>query len=217
MDWWLYAAAALCGYLLGSMPTGYLVAKARGVDIRGVGSGNIGATNVLRALGKRAGAFVLLMDALKGALGCWLPRLALPKLLSPEGPLSPELLALAGGLAAIVGHNYTCWLRFKGGKGVATSAGVWLALMPRAFGVCLGLWLLVLAATRYVSVASIAAAVALPFVVWAWGGSQALVIAAAVVGGLAVYKHRSNLQRLLAGAENRLGQRPGSPSPPTEK
>jgi len=210
VHWWFYAVAALTGYLLGSIPTGYLVAKARGVDIRGVGSGNIGATNVLRALGKPAGAFVLLMDALKGALACWLPLILLVKLYSQEAPLGPldlEPVALASGLGAILGHNYTCWLRFKGGKGVATSAGVLLVLMPRAFGVCLALWLLVLAATRYVSVASIAAAVALPFVVWAWRGSPALVILAAVIGGLAVYRHRTNVQRLLAGTEHRLGKR----------
>jgi len=217
MDWWVYAAAALCGYLLGSLPTGYLVGKAKGVDIRAVGSGNIGATNVLRALGKPAGAFVLLMDALKGALGCWLPRVAVPKLLSQEGSLNPELLSLAGGLGAILGHNYTCWLRFKGGKGVATSAGVLLVLMPRAVGVCLGLWLLVLAATRYVSVASVAAAVALPFVVWAWRGSPAMVILSAAVGGLVVKRHRTNLQRLVAGTEHRLGQQPGQPSQPIDQ
>jgi glycerol-3-phosphate acyltransferase PlsY len=217
VDWWLYSGAALTGYLLGSIPTGYLVAKARGVDIRSVGSGNIGATNVFRVLGKPAGAFVLLMDALKGALGCWLPRVALPKLLSADGPQNPELVALAGGFAAILGHNYTCWLRFKGGKGIATSAGVLLVLMPGAFGLCLGLWLLLLAATRYVSVASIAAALALPFVVWALRGSQALVIVAAVVGSLALYKHRTNLQRLLAGSEQRLGKPPGNHSQPIDQ
>ena len=125
-----YIVVVLIAYLLGSIPTGFLVAKARGVDIRTVGSGNIGATNVLRILGKPAGVFVLLADAAKG----WLATFVVAKLVAgwffPDaGSLSREWFAICAGLAAILGHNYTCWLHFKGGKGIATSAGVLVALV----------------------------------------------------------------------------------------
>src|SRR5512136_841051 len=110
-------------YLLGSIPTGFLVAKARGIDIRTVGSGNIGATNVFRYLGKPAGVFVLGVDALKGWLAVFLVARRLPPALNWSlGPQTQEWLAITAGLAAVLGHNFTCWLRFRGGKGIATSA-----------------------------------------------------------------------------------------------
>src|SRR5208283_1492176 len=118
-------------YLLGSIPTGFLVAKSRGIDIRTVGSGNIGATNVVRTLGKPAGAAVLLADALKG----WLAVAVAAKIIGGwfthgSGLAATDGLSVCAGIAAILGHNYTCWLHFKGGKGIATSAGVILALVP---------------------------------------------------------------------------------------
>src|SRR5438874_5597749 len=117
-----YLATAIAAYLLGSIPTGFLVAKARGIDIRSVGSGNIGATNVFRALGKPAGIFVLVMDGLKGYAACeWLADLLFNSL--TDGRADKESFQIIGGVFAILGHNYTCWLGFKGGKGIATSAG----------------------------------------------------------------------------------------------
>jgi acyl phosphate:glycerol-3-phosphate acyltransferase len=200
---------AAAAYLMGSLPTGFLAGRVRGIDIRTVGSGNIGATNAFRILGKTAGALVLLIDAAKGFLACrFLPSLAsgLPWL--AKGPFPDvEALAMTAGVAAILGHNYTCWLRFKGGKGVATTAGVLLALFPKAFLIGLGVWLTVLAVSRYVSLASIVAAATLPVAVWWCGASRGLIILSALLGALAIYKHRSNIQRLLNGTEHRIGRR----------
>jgi glycerol-3-phosphate acyltransferase PlsY len=151
-----YVVTAIVGYLLGSIPTGYLVAHAKGVDIRAVGSGNIGATNVMRILGKPAGIFVLFVDALKG----WLAVVPMPRLVLAAFGLSTDAITLEtcqiiAGVSAILGHNYTCWLNFKGGKGIATSAGVLLALVPWALLTILTIWILVFAVTKYVSLASL--------------------------------------------------------------
>ncbi len=208
----LYAGiglAALAAYFVGSFPTGFLVARARGIDIRSVGSGNIGATNVFRILGKPAGILVLLVDLLKGALPPFLLPPLLRSLLGEALPVEP--LALTAGVSAILGHNYTCWLRFKGGKGIATTAGVFLALMPKAFGLIALLWGIAFAVTRYVSVASLLCAVGLPIVVWATGGSRLMIGVAAALGALAIYKHRTNVQRLLAGTEHRFGRKQSPP------
>ncbi|GDY22875.1 glycerol-3-phosphate acyltransferase [Verrucomicrobiota bacterium] len=218
MDFAAYAPCVIGGYFLGSIPTGYLVARFRGVDIRTVGSGNIGATNVFRILGKGPGTFVLLADAFKGFLACWLLARLGANLASATTPASParlEALQLTAGIAAILGHNYTCWLKFKGGKGIATTAGVLLALVPLALGILLSLWGIVLALSRYVSLASIIAAAAMPFVVWLTGGSTTVIGITTVIGALAIYKHKANLQRLLAGTENRIGTRkPSTPAAP---
>ena len=206
-----YILTALAAYLLGSIPTGYLVARSRGVDIRTVGSGNIGATNVLRILGKPAGIFVLLMDALKGFVACRFFGVFIYRLLAGpvvEDSSMEEFLKITGGIFAILGHNYTCFLKFKGGKGIATSSGVALALLPVALGISLTLWVVVLVLTRYVSVASIAAAAVLPFAAW-WPGdnTRTMIAVAAVIGALAIYKHRTNMQRLMNGTENRVGKK----------
>ena len=161
----VYILIVVVGYLLGSIPTGFLVAKAKGIDIRSAGSGNIGATNVFRILGKPAGIFVLLVDALKGFAACsWLAGVVFRVFSVP--PEQTENLRILAGICAVLGHNYTCWLKFKGGKGIATSAGVYFALAPLAAGIALGTWMVVFVLSRYVSVASIAAAVALPTAVW---------------------------------------------------
>lgn len=204
-----YFIIALGGYLLGSIPTGYLVAKARGIDIRTVGSKNMGATNVFRTLGKGPGIFVLLIDALKGyAASAWLAD-GLLKLLNFANP-EPQTNHLIAGIAAVLGHNYTCWLQFKGGKGIATSAGVFLALAPAAVGIAVVAWIVAFAATRYVSVASIVASIALPTAVWFTQENLALRIIAIILGVLAIYKHRANIQRLRNGTENRIhfGKKP---------
>ena len=206
---------ALAAYLLGSIPTGYLVARAKGVDIRTVGSGNIGATNVFRILGKPAGIFVLLMDALKGFAAVALVMNfyhefndVLPNIFTAEGITNPQVRAgfgIAAGLFAVLGHNYTVWLRFKGGKGIATSAGVLVALVLWALLIILTVWIVLFLATRYVSVGSLAAAVVLPFATWFTTGHD--VVLTTVTGAmsvLAIYKHKGNIQRLLGGTESRI-------------
>jgi glycerol-3-phosphate acyltransferase PlsY len=193
----------IAAYLLGSIPTGYLVTRAKGIDIRAVGSGNIGATNVFRILGKPAGFFVLGVDGLKGFAACsWLADFVIRSF--AVAPDKVEGLKIIAGVGAVLGHNYTCWLKFKGGKGVATSAGVFLALAPRATGIALGTWLVVFALSRYVSVASIAAAVALPTAVWFTQNSRFLGIVTTALGLLAICKHKSNVQRLIRGTEGRV-------------
>jgi glycerol-3-phosphate acyltransferase PlsY len=198
-----YILTALAAYLLGSIPTGYLIGKAKGVDIRTVGSKNMGATNVFRTLGKGPGIFVLLADGLKGfAAAAWLCDLILRNF---SGPADQVLtLQVVAGISAVLGHNYTCWLSFKGGKGIATTAGAYFALAPVSVTIALGVWILFFVATRYVSVASIAAAVALPTAVWLTQKSLLLSIVTTVLGVMAIYKHKANIQRLRAGTESRV-------------
>jgi acyl phosphate:glycerol-3-phosphate acyltransferase len=216
----LYIVTALGAYLLGSIPTGFLVARAKGIDIRKAGSGNIGATNAMRVLGKPAGLFVLLLDALKGyaAVAFLAPQIfnwLAPHFLGLATSFSGEpfelrlrLLVIAG-IGAVLGHNYTCWLKFKGGKGIATTAGVYLALAPWALLVALIVFILAVALTRYVSVGSIAAAIALPAAVWIMTPHNLFLgLVTTALGLLAIYKHKSNLQRLRAGTENRFGKKP---------
>jgi len=201
-----YILVAVMSYSLGSVPAGYLAGKARGIDVRTVGSGNIGATNAFRVLGKTAGAMVLAIDAFKGfAAAKWMPLLA-AGLVGGAAP-ARENLALVAGVAVILGHNYTCWLKFKGGKGIATSGGVVLAWAWLACLTALALWFVIFAATKYVSLASIAAALVLPFAVWYWNGSLTMTVVMAALSALAIFKHRANIQRLLNGTENRLGAR----------
>ena len=207
MDILSYAIAALAGYFLGSIPTGFLVAKAKGVDIRSVGSGNIGATNVFRFLGKPAGLFVLLIDALKGWVAVVVISKLIPQVLPlPVASLPREDLEIMAGVCAILGHNYTCWLHFKGCKGIATSAGVLTALVPWALLIILALWIVFFALTRYVSVGSLVASFALPFACWITGESWTKVIVTAAMAAMAIYKHKGNIQRLLNGTESRIGQ-----------
>jgi glycerol-3-phosphate acyltransferase PlsY len=221
----------LLSYLLGSIPTGFLVAKAKGVDIRSVGSGNIGATNVFRILGKGAGIFVLTADAVKGAVAVLVVPAIANAIPHPEFGTGSGWSRLffymqdafshrweIAGICAILGHNYTCWLKFKGGKGIATTAGVFAALAPAAFGIALLTWLVVFAASRYVSLASIVAAVALPLAVWLTGNGGLLIGVSTALGALAIYKHKANIERLRAGTENRIGaKKPETPAPRPEE
>jgi len=214
-----YILTALGAYLLGSIPFGFLVAKAKGIDIRSVGSGNIGATNAMRVLGKPAGIFVLLMDALKGYAACaWLaPHIydwLAPHFSGLFVPFHGEPVEfqlrfyVLAGVCAVLGHNYTCWLKFKGGKGIATTAGVYLALAPWAVLVALVVFILAVLITKYVSVGSIASAVALPATVWILPPHNLLLgSVTTALGALAIYKHKSNIQRLMTGTENRLGRK----------
>lgn len=205
-----YIVTVVAAYLLGSIPTGYLVARARGVDIRTSGSGNIGATNVFRVLGKPAGIFVLVADGLKGYCACtWLVDLVMHLGIAGadhSGDLARNL-SLAGGITAILGHNYTCWLKFKGGKGVATTAAVLAGWTLPGFFIALATWLIVAAVSRYVSLASMAAGVSLAFAAWFTRHDLPLTIICALLGTLAIYKHKANIRRLLDGTESRMGKK----------
>jgi len=214
VPFWSYILTALAAYLIGSIPTGFLVAKAKGVDIRAVGSGNIGATNAMRVLGKPAGIYVMIVDCAKGFIACVLAAIYFDYCV--PGPdyfddaywvLSKRLMVIAG-IFAVLGHNYTCWLKFKGGKGIATTAGVYLALAPAALGIALAVFIVAVLTTRYVSVGSISAAIAVSAAVWILPPHNLLLgIVTTALGALAVYKHKSNIQRLMAGTENRLGRK----------
>ncbi|MBA3962380.1 MAG: glycerol-3-phosphate 1-O-acyltransferase PlsY [Chthoniobacterales bacterium] len=200
---------AVQGYLLGSCPTGYLVAKACGVDIRKCGSGNIGATNVLRVLGKKKGYLVFLLDVLKGFVAVRLGfELAV---IAPRA--QPDLTSIIAGLACILGHTFPIWLHFRGGKGVATSAGVLLGLMPVAVLSVFTIWLALFKMTRYVSLASIIAAATLPIFVVVYlhfdlVAGRALLPFSVLIAGVVIWRHRSNMRRLLQGTEGRFGKTP---------
>ncbi len=207
MNFWVYFGVAVGAYLLGSIPTGFLAGKARGIDIRQMGSGNIGATNAFRILGKTTGILVLLGDAMKGFLACWfLPTLSVSLFAAGSAPAKESLdsLAVLAGLFAILGHIFTLWLKFKGGKGIATTAGVLAALAPLACVITVGLWVIVCALSHYVSVASMVAAIGLPIIIWLTGGSHYLLFLVCAVSALALYKHKANFNRLRQGTENRF-------------
>lgn len=231
------------GFLIGSIPFGLLIAKASGVNIREHGSGNIGATNVFRIVGKGPGIACLLLDFLKG----FLPVLLAVNLVRFEGrdpiitigfltsltetlPVSEQFFAqsihVLTALAAILGHNYSPWIGFKGGKGIATSGGAILGLMPFAVIVLLLIWIIAFLVTRYVSLASICVAAALPIMthlgarfhhlgndesqptLWASGTwNKPLFFFTLVAGIMAIWKHRTNIQRLLNGTEHRFSSR----------
>ena len=211
----LAALTTLSAYLIGAIPFGYVVARARGVDIFRVGSGNIGATNVARALGARFGVLVFVLDFAKGALPTWAAG-RLGGLLSPEFETSwgREGIMMAAGLAAFLGHLFPVYLGFRGGKGVATGAGVVAVLLPGPALGALILWIGVVAATRTISLASLAAAVGLCAVHLAWipqpwhGPGRILTVFCLVAMGLVFLRHRANIGRLLRGNENRLKDSP---------
>lgn len=208
-QWWPVPMA----YLVGATPFGFLAGKMRGVDIREHGSGNIGATNVLRTLGKPIGITVLILDILKGVTPVLVARLV------SEGLDHQSLLMILTAVAAIMGHNYTFWLGFKGGKGIATTAGAMIPVIPIAILVAVVLWVSALLTTRYVSVASIVAAISIPLTLVAkfilsgtW--DFAILGFALFISLLAIWKHRSNIDRLRRGEENRFGTKKSSHSQP---
>ncbi|HUC62742.1 MAG TPA: glycerol-3-phosphate 1-O-acyltransferase PlsY [Alphaproteobacteria bacterium] len=193
------AAALVAGYFLGSIPSGYLLARAAGLgDIREMGSGNIGATNVLRTGHKPLAAITLLCDAAKGAI---------PVLIASAYSGDAGLVA---GAAAVVGHMYPVWLRFRGGKGVATGLGVMVAISLPIGLVGLALWLAVAAATRYSSLAALVSYGLAPF--YAWYLTDRRVAALALfIAILVFWRHRANIARLLAGTESKIGTKSGHP------
>lgn len=185
----------LCAYLLGSIPTGLLLAKAfGGVDIRTTGSGNIGATNVYRTLGRKVGIMTLVGDCLKGLV----PVLVANKLGFPDAWVA------AVGLAAFLGHVYTVFLGFKGGKGVATALGVFLGLSPLAVLAALAVFVIVLLKWRYVSLGSIVAAAAMPVFVAVLDTRILIVAVTAIISCIVIQKHRENIRRLQAGTESKF-------------
>lgn len=200
--------AIVIAYFLGSLPTGYLAGRARGIDIRKEGSGNIGATNALRVLGPTLGILVLLIDLAKGVAACyvaiWIPRLWGGSG-SELGANRELILMLVGGLGAVLGHSFTCWLGFKGGKGVATTGGVFLAVALKPALICLAIFVILVALTRYVSLASITAAICLPVMVYYFHRDIFLTALTLLVALLVVYRHRANIQRLLKGTELKIG------------
>ena len=201
------ALSLIASYFLGSVPFGLLAARVKGVDIRKHGSGNIGATNVWRVCGWRYGLPVFVLDVIKGVAAVWLSRWIAVKFSGDAA-----WAGIVGAMACIIGHSFPVWLGFKGGKGVATSLGVFLGLMPVPSLIALALWFVVFKMSGYVSLASIVAAVALPaaaiimqFTDWRHGWPVSGF--AAVVGLLVIVRHRSNIARLRAGTENRFGRK----------
>jgi glycerol-3-phosphate acyltransferase PlsY len=200
-------ALLFASYLLGSIPFGYLAGRLAGIDIRQTGSGNVGATNVVRVLGKRYGYPVFALDVLKG-----FGAVNISMLLAPGRPPewnSPEIFGIFAAIFSVLGHLYPPWLKFKGGKGVATSAGALLALTPLATIIAIAIWVIVFWMTRYVSLASVVAAIVLPFVVILVRSHEQnkvrpLVYSSACVAAVVVWRHRSNLSRLMRGTEPRF-------------
>lgn len=209
--------AAGIGYVLGALPFGYLVARAHGVNIFEVGSRNPGATNVRRTLGARAGNLVFALDALKGALATGWALLAFTgcRFEAASGPLVGHViegadwtqLAVAGLVGALLGHSFSCFTRFRGGKGVATAAGGFLVLMPLATLIAAAVWVLTFFTSRYVSLASILSAVALPLAAWMLGRPPLVLGIAVLVGAFVIIRHRANLVRLANGTEARFERR----------
>ena len=190
--------AVVCAYLIGSVPFALLLARRWGAaDLRQLGSGNLGAANVLRASGVRAGVLVAVLDVAKGAASVALAMRV------TSGPVAPAV----AGFAAIVGHIYPVWLRFKGGKGVATACGVFSVLTPLAVPPSLVLFLVAVWATKYISLGSILASLVLPSIAYATGAPAATLVAAWAAAALIVFRHRSNVARLVGGTERRLGAR----------
>lgn len=228
---WLFIPV---GFFLGSIPFGLLIGKLKGVDIRDHGSGNIGTTNVFRTLGKKSGITCLILDLLKGfvpvLLAINLARVdgftiifsieSLKNLTSPTPAFQQfavQSIHVLTALAAILGHNYSPWIGFKGGKGIATSGGALLALMPVGVLLLILIFVVVTKITKYVSVGSIATGIALPLLTiygsWSHGKiangtwNKPLFIFSIIAGALAIWKHRSNITRLRAGTENKIGQK----------
>ena len=189
--------AITIGYLLGSIPFAFLLTRRRGFDLRRVGSGNVGASNVLRTSGVPAAVAAMCLDAVKGSLA----------VLVAQGLTSGPMPTVAAGFASVIGHIHPVWLGFRGGKGVATAAGVFSVLAPAAVAVAGGVFLLVVWMTRYISVGSLAGAVTLAVAAALTDVPAVVAVGAAIMAVLVAHQHRGNISRLLAGTERRVGQR----------
>ncbi|WP_293555972.1 glycerol-3-phosphate 1-O-acyltransferase PlsY [Phascolarctobacterium sp.] len=187
------------GHLCGSIPSGLWIVQAlHGIDIRNYGSKNIGTTNVFRTVGPKTAVMVLLADALKGIVAVWLV----------SAYFHNPVLDVVTALGALLGHNYSVFLGFKGGKGVATALGLLVFLMPKAAPCSFGVWLVLVLATRYVSLGSIVAAIVTPFLAWYMEYPLAYVIFSAIAAFFVVLRHKENIQRLLSGTESKI--KPGN-------
>ena len=224
----LLLIAAVAGYFLGALPFGWLVARAHGIDIFKEGSGNPGATNVKRVLGekfgargKRAGNLVFALDVLKGALAAGWALVArtrtsvtiddLGALAFLEGTVAGQdwrLVGLAGVIAAVLGHSFSVFTGFRGGKGVATAAGGVLVLMPVSCLIGAGVWVLTFYTTRYVSLGSILASITVPAASWIRGNPLPLNVVVSLLGAFVIFRHRENIRRLLAGTESKFARKP---------
>lgn len=203
----IFAVVGLLSYLLGSIPAGYLAGRMAGIDIRTAGSGNVGATNAIRVLGRRYGYPVFIVDFAKGTLAVIL-SLMLGRYFQGK-PASTEICGIVGAVCCVLGHIFPVWLKFKGGKGVATSAGALLGLMPLAAAIGVAIWVIVFEVTRYVSIASVTTAVLLPFTVLGLTYARhtdgmALFYFSLCLAAVVVFRHRSNLSRFLRGTEPRF-------------
>ncbi|MEI6861495.1 MAG: glycerol-3-phosphate 1-O-acyltransferase PlsY [Verrucomicrobiota bacterium] len=229
-------APAIIGYLIGSLPFGYLVAKVKGVNIFEVGSKSPGATNVRRVLGSGPGNLVFFLDALKGVIAAgWLPLclwLHLFYLNDTQSEWAQIRVNMVGGLppiresafviainvtsliAALLGHSYSCFTKFRGGKGVATTAGGFLVLLPWVLVIAVAVWWTTFKISRYVSLASIFAALALPLAAFFLGEPPLLLGLSLIIAGFVVLRHRANIGRLLNGTENRFVKKSAPPQPP---
>jgi glycerol-3-phosphate acyltransferase PlsY len=184
-------------YLVGSVPFAYLLSRRRGIDLRAVGSGNVGASNVLRTSGVGTAVLAMLLDALKGVLAVVVAQRLAPGTATP----------MAAGLVSVLGHVYPIWLRFRGGKGVATAAGVFGVMTPGVLAIACGVFLLAVWTTRFISVGSIAAAITIAIATAVTDAPAVVSVGALMIAALIVSRHRANLRRLRTGTERRVGQR----------
>jgi glycerol-3-phosphate acyltransferase PlsY len=191
------ALAVALGYFVGSIPFAYLLSRQRGIDLHRTGSGNVGASNVLRTSGVRAAILAMVLDGAKGTIA-----VVVAQLLS-----AGVVTAVAAACASVIGHVYPIWLRFRGGKGVATAAGAFAMLAPEALGIAAGVFLLSVVVTRFISVGSIAGALTLTLVAAVTDVPGVVAIGATASTFIIIYRHRGNLARLVAGTERRIGQR----------
>jgi len=194
----------LAAYFLGACPNGLLVARTRGIDIRAVGSGNIGATNVFRSVGTVLGLVVFILDALKGFVPAYVFPLAAAHTIEPS--FASESLGLLFGIAAIAGHTWPIYLHFKGGKGVATCAGVLIGVSPPLAGIGVLAWLVIFVTTRYVSIGSMGAALIVAGFSWLRHreGHVTLPIVMSILAILVIWRHHTNIRRLILGTESRF-------------
>ena len=205
-----FAVVVIASYLLGSIPFGYLAGRMAGIDIRNCGSGNVGATNVIRTLGKGYGYPVFASDFLKGFGAVKISILIATRMQSEWNP--HEMFGIAAAISSVLGHSFPVWLRFHGGKGVAASGGALFGLAPIAALVGVVIWIVTFWLTRYVSVASITAAAALPFVIlittWLSRSTGKLLFYSSVcLAAVVIWRHRSNLSRLMHGTEPRFNRK----------
>jgi glycerol-3-phosphate acyltransferase PlsY len=209
-----FILAAVVGYVLGALPFGYVVARTKGINIFEHGSKNPGATNVKRVLGekfgssgKRLGNLVFLLDALKGAVATGWPLWLMGRITMHPAETYQAVnvpCAVTGLVAALLGHSFSCFTHFKGGKGVATAAGGFMVLMPYAMLICFGVWSVTFYTSRYVSLASIVGAIALPIAAFFFHQPPLLLGLAVVIAAFVVIRHRANITRLLNGTENKF-------------